>query len=447
MAEKRQQASAKKARVKPVKPSEGGLSTSANTRRFQAKRQVILQAAALRFNAQGLKGATLADIAGDVGLVTTSVTYYYRRKEDLAVACYEQSIATHRALAEQAARAASGVAQRVSDFLLAEAELPAAQEQGMAAALIEFSDIRALPEAQAAEVFAAYNQLFKSVRALLQGLETSEWHRDDLNARAHLLLSVAHSLRAWLARYELDDHRRVARQVVNLLLNGIASEAQSWPAPQQLPGLTGGAEDSDMALEAMNEAFLRAATELVNEQGYRGASVDRISARLQLTKGAFYHHNDTKLDLVSACFERSHALVRRTLQAAEQAHGLGWHRACAAAAALVHAQLSSRGPLLRATALLALPMGPSRDRVRLQSQRLNERIVGMLVDGLVDGSVRPLDPSLAAQMLASATNAAAELRRWVPGVEAERAVAVYARPALCGLLCAPGVGAGKGPAP
>ena len=65
------------------------------------------------------------------------------------------------------------------------------------------------------------------------------------------------------------------------------------------------------------EAFLRAATALVNEQGYRGASVDKISARLNVTKGSFYHHNDNKHDLISECFDRTFAVVRRALSLAE----------------------------------------------------------------------------------------------------------------------------------
>lgn len=44
------------------------------TARFQEKRDAILSAAASRFNEQGVKGATLADIAASVGLVTNSVT-------------------------------------------------------------------------------------------------------------------------------------------------------------------------------------------------------------------------------------------------------------------------------------------------------------------------------------------------------------------------------------
>jgi hypothetical protein len=40
-------------------------------------------------------------------------------------------------------------------------------------------------------------------------------------------------------------------------------------------------------------------------------------------------------------------------------------------------------------------------------QRLNERFAGLLVDGLVDGSIRPLHPTIAAQLLAANLNAAA----------------------------------------
>jgi len=413
-----------------------GAAAGAATRRFAARRDAILDAAARRFNAQGLKGATLADIAADVGLVTTSITYYYRRKEDLAAACFHRAIALHRGLAEAAAGQGRRPAEHVVAFVLAEAGLPAAQAQGLAPPQIEFNDIRALPERQATAVFEAYNGLFRAVRALLAGLPGIG--RDDLNARTHLLLSAVHWLRNWLPRYEADDHPRVARRVAQLLLDGLGAAGTRWPdaaalalvpRPDRPPG------QAVVGTEAgeTGEAFLRAATELVNEQGYRGASVDRIAARLQLTKGAFYHHNDTKLDLISACFDRSHALIRHTLRAAEAAHGAGWLRACAATAALVQFQLGPQGPLLRASAISALPDPAARERVRQQAQRLNERLVGVLVDGMQDGSVRPHDPALGAQLLACGMNAAAELRRWVPGIGPEDVVARYVRPALIGL--------------
>ena len=50
----------------------------------------------------------------------------------------------------------------------------------------------------------------------------------------------------------------------------------------------------------------------------------------------------------------------------------------------------------------------------------------------------PFPTMLAAYVLASAINAAAELRRWVPGITPDNVERLYARPALLGLLCADG---------
>ena len=67
-------------------------SAAPQTQRFERKREAILDAAARLFNQKGLKGATLAEVAQSVGLITTSVTYYYKKKEDLVVACLLRSI-------------------------------------------------------------------------------------------------------------------------------------------------------------------------------------------------------------------------------------------------------------------------------------------------------------------------------------------------------------------
>ena len=54
------------------------------TSRYETKRDAILDAAARVFNDKGLKGATLAEVAAQVGLITTSVTYYYKRNRQAA---------------------------------------------------------------------------------------------------------------------------------------------------------------------------------------------------------------------------------------------------------------------------------------------------------------------------------------------------------------------------
>jgi AcrR family transcriptional regulator len=402
------------------------------TPRYQEKREAILGAAALLFNEQGVKGATLAGIAGSVGLVTNSVTYYYRKKEDLATACFLRSIAAFDGLASAAAEESTVVA-RLQAFFRRHAQLLADIEQGRHPNIVTFNDLRALPSPQAEEVFTAYTDMFRRVRGLLKGPETAQLSRDDLNARGHIVLSSVLSVRAWIGRYEAEEYHRVAQRVTDILLRGLAGTGSTWQAADEerawrLAGDAGGISEA-------SEAFLRAATVLVNEQGYRGASVDKISARLNVTKGSFYHHNDNKHDLISECFERSFAVVRQALGLAENAPGSGWGRACAAARVLVRYQLSPDGPLLRASATSALPDQTQREQVRRTMHRLAERMANVVVDGMMDGSIRPLDPAIAAQLAISAINAAAELHRWVPGASADNVADLYVRPVLEGVLC------------
>ena len=65
---------------------------------------------------------------------------------------------------------------------------------------------------------------------------------------------------------------------------------------------------------------------MVNEQGYHGTLIDKISAQLHVTKGSSYHHhhhhhhhndNNNKQDLIFTCFERTFAVLRRGLSLAE----------------------------------------------------------------------------------------------------------------------------------
>lgn len=407
---------------------------SPQTARFQEKREAILGAAATLFNERGVKGATLADIAGSVGLVTNSVTYYYRKKEDLATACFLRAIDIYDSFAIEAA-AEETVVLRLRALFRKHAALLASIDLRQQAQIVVFNDLRALPSPQLDVVFAAYTDMFRHVRALIKGPETVGLTRDELNARAHIVLSVANSMRSWMGRYEADEYTRIADRVVDILVNGFAGPKSSWStvdAEQGWPLNTGGigGEGGDTA-----EAFLRAATFLVNEQGYRGASVDKISARLNVTKGSFYHHNDNKQDLISACFERTFTVVRQALSLAESGTGSGWDRACAAARALVHYQLSDEGPLLRSSATSALPDQAHRESVRKTMARLTERMTCVVVDGLMDGSIRPLDPAIAALIAIGAINAAAELKRWAPGASATNASDLFVRPIFAGLLC------------
>lgn len=426
------------------------------TLRFAEKRELILDGAARLFNRRGIKAGTLAEVAASVGLATNSLTYYYRKKEDLVVACLLRSIGALDGVAEQAMQAlpAQDLAGRVTLLITRYAQVLAEIELRQRPALIFFGDMRALPEPQAIPAFNAYEAMFRRLRRLLHGGATGS---DDtplpprasparlaLNARTHCLLSQLLWARAWMGRYETSDYPRVARAMADILLHGLAAPGQPWPAapvaapavalpPAQASTPAGSAEG-----DATRDAYLRTATRLVNDHGVGGASVERIAAMLDLTKGSFYHHHDTKDGLIDDCFERCFALVRSVQWQALALPGNGWQRLLAATLPLVALNASAQGPMLRLTAWVELP-GALRWQKYTTLSRLAERYAAMVVDGLADGSLRMVDPAVAAQLVSGLINALSEVQHWVPGADTAQLQQWLARPLLTGLQspCAP----------
>src|SRR3712207_375408 len=204
---------------------------------------------------------------------------------------------------------------------------------------MSFSDMRALTSPHVGLVFESYTQMFRRLREVFRPEGGPTLSRAQQNARTHLLLSLMHGARAWIDYYEAEDYRRVGDRIGDFLIHGLAAPGSVW-TPARLPQIEWPSAD-----EISPEAFLRSATILINEQGYRGASVEKISARLKVTKGSFYHHNGNKDDLVADCFERTFAVVRQVQRAAETTGDTGWDRLCAAAGELIRYQLSEQGPL------------------------------------------------------------------------------------------------------
>ncbi|MEO6338925.1 MAG: TetR/AcrR family transcriptional regulator [Caulobacteraceae bacterium] len=398
------------------------------TSRYENKRDAILDAAARVFNDKGLKGATLAEVAAQVGLITTSVTYYYKRKEDLAAACLLRSIASVDALLADA-ETKELPEDRARAFLRLFFSLRAEIDSGRQPEMMGFADVLALDGRHEQAVRGAYVDMFRRVRRLLRPKGGSPFPRAAENARTHLFLALSLWAPGRLDRYETEDYVLAADRMADILLNGLAAKGSAW-APRPLPDF--GPASLDPA-EVSREAFLRAATELINDHGYPGASVDKISAKLNVTKGSFYHHNDNKDDLVVDCFERSFDAIRRTQKAAMTPGASGWNQVTAAADTLVRRQFGPDGPLLHAIALSAVP-APLRDKLRATLNRLAERFAVMIVEGVADGTIRPVDPSIAAQLVGAMINGAAELRRWAVDADESLASDRYARPLFTGLL-------------
>jgi AcrR family transcriptional regulator len=395
-----------------------------STGRYARKKEAIIAAAAGIINRRGVKGMTLADVAASVDLITTSVTYYFKKKEDLAVACFLASIERFDTLIS-AALGAADPRERLHRFLTLYLELNRRIRQGEDAPMAMFNDVRALKEPHLSRVTAPYNELFRKVRSLFQAPSTGWIDRKLATARTHVLMEQIFWSVAWLARYDVEDYPRIADRMRDILANGLALESAAWnPAP-----VAGLAPRNDSA----RETFLTAATRLINQRGYRGASVEKISAELNVTKGSFYHHNEHKDDLVVACFDRSFDIMKRVQSAAMKLPGNQWDRLSSAAAALAQYQVSDNGPLLRTSAISALPE-PIRQDMLAQWNRVSDRFSAMISDGIAEGSLRPVDPVIAAQLLNATLNAAASLMNVVTGAAREEAAQLYAKPMLMGLF-------------
>lgn len=402
------------------------------TDRYLRKREDILAAAALVFNELGIGAGTLAGIADRVGLATNSVTYYFRRKEDLVAASFLRSIA---ACAQNIRRAAAypTVAARVEACLVGQAALLAEIATGARPRLVAFSELRTLDGEVAADLHRAYADMFREMRGLLVAPETAALTRADLNARAHMLLSAVHYMQVWIHRAEPDQYTRLGAHVADIMVRGMGTQHSRWS--------TGDGPERDWvlvdAVDTPGDRFLRAATDLLNEKGYRGASVDRISARLNVTKGSFYHHVEHKDDLILACFERTLTAIRRAATEAEALPASGWQQVCAMSRSLAGLQTSPLGPLLRIGALGALPAFDGRAHAYRRMLQLTERVGSMIVTGMMDGSIRPLDSAIAAQLLSGSINVVPELHHWIAPADQDRLVDLYLKPVFEGILAPP----------
>ncbi|CAN5522273.1 TetR/AcrR family transcriptional regulator [soil metagenome] len=398
--------------------------------RYAAKREAIMAAATEVFNDRGVSGFTLAAVAKMMDLHPVSLTYYFKRKEDLAAAVLLDAIRRWDAMLDEAFQETEPAA-RLRRFVGAYFEVRRQIELGEQPPLAPFSEVHLIEGDQHEPLMEAFRALYVRIGRFAK-TEAMPWMtRPRRTALARLIIDQLGWADAWLALYEPQDYARVAERIADTMLNGLAGKGQAWP---DLPLLTLGSPVAQND-EVTRERFLIAATNLINREGYRGASVDKISAQLKVTKGSFYHHNTDKDELAAACFQRTFDLIDEAKgRAAEQPDG--WRRIWLAVCSLVLHQASGEaGRMLRHHAMAAVP-GPMRRKLRLRFQQISHAFAGEISDGIADGSIRPVDPLLAAQMLMVAFNSANSMDPARHPGSTQGVMEDYARPVLMGVFAA-----------
>jgi AcrR family transcriptional regulator len=396
------------------------------THKFHQRRDTIVRAAVEVLNHKGVRGMTLADVAAKIDLVPTAVMYYFHKKEDLAAACFHKAIEQYESIIAEA-RCAATAREALELFIRGYFEFRRRVVVGEADQIAVYNDVRAVHDPG---VGVAYTQMFRNARSLLlKSPEIASLARMDCNARTHLLLAQLFWSVVWVPRYYVEDYPRLADHMLDILENGLLRAGGDWQ-PQTLhevePPLADGSSEA-------RETFLRAATSLMNDHGYHGASVQKISEKLNVTKGAFYHHLDTKDDLILACFERTLEIVRRAQHEGARVAGNGAENLIAVSAALVEYQLSGKAPLLRTSALTSVPEEIRAGLIK-EFDRASGRFSLVFSEGIADSSLRPVDAAIASQMITALINAAAEVHNWAPGISQQNVAGAYARPLFNGLL-------------
>lgn len=393
------------------------------SKRFR-RRDAVIQTAIEIINEKGLKGMTLAEVAARMKIVPTGVAYYFGRKENLAATCFLKTIEVFNGLITEAACAPTP-RERMRALLQAYARFNIDVIEGRRSPVVLFNDARALADPS---VNAEYIKMYRQFRAMIAGSPDEEHDHLELNARAHLALSLFFWSRGVFQIYDPEYFPEVADRILDIMTDGLSASAERWStSPLLLP------DDESARGDASPERFLKAATALINEQGYGGASVEKISARLNVTKGSFYHHNEAKYDLVAECFKRTLRIMRSTQRAADRAANNGFENLYLSASTLIDYQMSEKGPLLSIQAVTSVPE-PIRGNLLRQFGRISSRYALIASGGMSDGSIRPVDQHIAAQMVWAMINATAELSLWAPGITAQNVDEVYVRQLFRGLF-------------
>jgi len=397
--------------------------------KFDQKRDRILDAATTIMNQQGAKGTTLLEVAQAVGLNTTSVTYYFRRKELLVAAVFERTLDRLHALVREAGSENTPRA-RIRRFITLHVELRAGVIRGTLRPLASLSEMRTLEDPLRLPLEKTYQSVFRDVRALLQ-TPSGSVEKDVLTARAHIVLENMFWLPVWLSHYPLDEFGRIADRLFHILENGLAPPNAPWEPLALLPG---DAPDEDSTgREGSASNFLKVATRLINEIGYRGASVGRIVEELKLTKGSFYHHLDAKDDLVLECFRHSYRRIAQVQALARTTTTDEWQRLSSTIATLLNIQFAGQWPLTRASALRAMPRNLRMEAVE-RSDRTAMRFAGGLIEGAAQASLRLVDPMVASQVIIATLNSAFDLRTWASRLGVRGATRIYASTLRSGLF-------------
>lgn len=370
-------------------------------RKRAARRDLLLEEAARRINAQGAGAIVLNDIAEQVGLSRNTLYYYVADRADLVFRCYLracEATADDLALAHELG---ADPVDRIRRFVAAELDF----ERPTQAVL---TDVDYLPEPQRGMIREQQGRNLAALQGLIaDGVADGAFRACDSEIAAQTLLGLLSWARlsaGWLDyRDDRAARRRAVAAIADLFLNGFAAdpgaETRCAINADTLVARPFNAFDRQQTNEIKIGQLIAAASRLFNRRGIDGVSLDEISASVGATKGAVYHYFDDKADLVVRCYRRAFELFDLFMDTAVSTGRTGFERALISLHLNVQAQASGLSPLMLQPGRLSLP-ADELARFSAASRRLRMTSTRNMRQGLADGTCRAVDASFASDVAA-----------------------------------------------
>lgn len=380
-----------------------------NTSPFSRKQERVRKTAAIRsaaskrFDAQGVRGTRLEDIASDLGLTKTSIAYYYASKDELAEAVFMTAVKFLEDAVSTAANSTATPDQKLLLLFRTYADQLLDALEGRRAHPPQLQELDALPDDAQERIIGRVSTPIAQVNEMVQ-----DWldRADRSLGRSEPVTFCMFALLDWLKVSANDmsvpDFRNAANVLIDVLREGLtlpgevsARVAVQFSTQKEVPQIF----DRDARNEMKREAFLKAGIRFFNLYGFEGVSLADVAGSLGVTRGAFYYHIPDKESFLDQCVDHSLEAVEATLDAADEHHsGLDWIQRVLFD--LIYMQASGMTPIIRLKLMAALP-AKRRNRYQARLRNIWRRLGDAHDAAIADGSAREHDTQVVEAILAS----------------------------------------------
>jgi AcrR family transcriptional regulator len=372
----------------------------------EIKLQTILSEAARLFNYQGTRATTLGDIATRIGLTKTSLYYYARNKSELVYKCYLVSCDAGDEIMTEAEKDSATGLECLTNFVKAFFARGDEIGQRRRPHIAILTEIPTLAPERRKEIKARVDRHFNTLlRFVERGIEDGSISECAPIPTTQAFLSLVNWSYVWYGRIPFDKRADTVEQLITLIKHGISARPYSLEEvrfPEFNHRLPDGF-DREEQNELKRIAFLRAGSMMFNQRGYMGTSLDEIASQLNVTKGAFYYHIKNKEDLLYQCFKRTLELENQMIDLASSAGTNGAGKIELLLRYLFNIQHSDEGPLIRYRSLPSMNQDHRLDILQM-TEGTSERIGTLIAEGIEDGSIRDVDPSIIENAIAGAVD-------------------------------------------